>query len=85
MMHIINHVGDPTADASRILVLGYGFLVLVMVSMYTATSASRITAEKLVHPVHGKKDLPGRKVLTWNSYVGALKEHHDIVATGMPW
>ncbi len=33
MMHVINHVGDPASDASRILILGYSFLVLVMVSM----------------------------------------------------
>jgi hypothetical protein len=65
--------------------LGYGFLVLVMVSMYTATSASRITAEKLVHPVHGKKDLPGRPVETWSRYTTNLLEHHGIVATGRSW
>jgi hypothetical protein len=68
-----------------VLVLGYGFLVLVMVSMYTATSASRITAEKLVHPVHGKKDLLGGNVLTWNRYTTNLLEHHGITATGRNW
>lgn len=84
-MHVLSHVGDPSADASRILMLGYGFLVLVMVSMYTATSASRITAEKLVHPVHGKKDLIGRKVETWSRYTAALQKHHNIVAEGRNW
>jgi hypothetical protein len=67
------------------LVLGYGFLVLVMVSMYTATSASRITAEKLVHPVHGKKDLQGRRVETWHRYTTNLLEHHSITAEGRNW
>ncbi|WIA44152.1 hypothetical protein OEZ86_010489 [Tetradesmus obliquus] len=112
LVHVLSHVGDPSADASRILMLGYGFLVLVMVSMYTATSASRITAEKLVHPVHGKKDLVGRPVsygvakitaeklvhpvhgkkdlvgrpvLTWSRYMTALKDHHNIEATGHSW
>ncbi|KAF6257204.1 ligand-gated ion channel-domain-containing protein [Scenedesmus sp. NREL 46B-D3] len=85
LVHVLSHVGDPSADASRILMLGYGFLVLVMVSMYTATSASRITAEKLVHPVHGKKDLPGREVWTWSRYTTNLLDHHGIAATGRDW
>jgi hypothetical protein len=33
LMHVINHVGDPASDAARILILGYSFLALVMVSM----------------------------------------------------
>ncbi|KAF8061162.1 eif3g-a [Scenedesmus sp. PABB004] len=59
LVHVLTHVGDPGSDASRVVVLGYAFLVLVMVSMYTATSASRITAEKLVHPVHRHEGLGG--------------------------
>eukprot|EP00879_Flechtneria_rotunda_P013528 GHRR01014126.1.p1 GENE.GHRR01014126.1~~GHRR01014126.1.p1 ORF type:complete len:354 (+),score=77.98 GHRR01014126.1:511-1572(+) len=85
LMHVVSHVGDPATDASRILVLGYGFLVLVMVSMYTASSASSITAERLAHPVHSMKDLKGRSVITWDAYVAKLKYRHGITATGHKW
>lgn len=44
-----------------------------------------ISAEKLVHPIHSQKDLPGQKVVTWSSYVEVLKERHNIDATGLPW
>eukprot|EP00879_Flechtneria_rotunda_P019430 GHRR01020408.1.p1 GENE.GHRR01020408.1~~GHRR01020408.1.p1 ORF type:complete len:473 (+),score=113.43 GHRR01020408.1:178-1419(+) len=84
IFHVITHVGDPATDAARILVLGYAMLVLVMISMYTATSASRFTAKKLVHSIQGPEDLPGRRVVTWEYYTTTM-ERYNVNATGMPW
>lgn len=32
---VVPHVGDPKTWASRILVLGYAFMVLIMVHLFT--------------------------------------------------
>jgi hypothetical protein len=48
MVHVFTHVGDPESDASRVLMLGYGFLTLVMVG---ARLAGRVYSHvyKYVH------------------------------------
>jgi hypothetical protein len=34
-VQVVPHVGDPKTWASRVLVLGYAFLVLIMVHLFT--------------------------------------------------
>jgi len=35
LLQVVPHVGDPKTWASRVLVLGYAFLVLIMVHLFT--------------------------------------------------
>ena len=43
----------------------YGFLIVIIVHLYTATLASRLTALRLANNVKSKADLPGKPVETW--------------------
>jgi hypothetical protein len=85
VLHIMNHVGDPLAPASRVLILCYAFLALLLINMYTASSASNINALTLVAPVSSYSDLQGKRVLTWDKYVPSLQRYHNITATGYRW
>jgi hypothetical protein len=85
ILHIFNHVGDPLAPASRVLILCYAFLTLLLMNMYTASSASNINALTLKAPVHSFGELQGKRVLTWDKYVDGLKQDHNITATGHRW
>ncbi|GBF93621.1 hypothetical protein Rsub_06343 [Raphidocelis subcapitata] len=84
MMHIHAHIGDPATWGSRVLVLAYGFLIVILVHLYTATLASRLTAQRLANDVKSKADLPGKPVETWESYQGLLRKY-SIDAAGLPW
>jgi hypothetical protein len=84
MVEVHTHVGDPMTWASRVLTLAYGFLVLIMVHLYTATSASQLTKLRLSNDVKSKADLPGKAVETWDEYVGLLRKY-SIDSTGLPW
>jgi hypothetical protein len=61
------------------------YLIAFAVVVVAASSASRISSVKLVHPVHSYHDLHDKRVLTWDNYIDALKDHHNITATGHPW
>lgn len=65
LRHIHAHVGDPGTWGARVLVLAYGFLIVIMVHLYTATLASRLTQQRLANNIQSKADLPGKPVQTW--------------------
>ncbi|KAI8474114.1 MAG: hypothetical protein J3K34DRAFT_495859 [Monoraphidium minutum] len=84
MMHIHSHTGDPATWGARVLMLAYGFLIVIMVHLYTATLASRLTQQRLANDINSKADLPGKPVQTWESYQGLLRKY-SIDAAGLPW
>jgi hypothetical protein len=43
----------------------YGFLIVIMIHLYTATLASRLTQQRLANDIRSKADLPGKPVETW--------------------
>ncbi len=55
-----------------------------MVHLYTATSASRFTQQRLSNTINSKADLPGKAVETWTEYVGIMRKY-GIMADGLPW
>jgi uncharacterized membrane protein len=81
-----NEVDDPRSQASRVLVITYAFLVLILMNMYVAFSAAQIFRIQLVthQGISSYQDLGGKKVLTWDDYVPLLKEY-NITATGHAW
>lgn len=90
-------MGDPRTWASRVLVLGWAFLVVIMVHLFTggwcvcglaatrlcyvtthtvtlpppippsktATTASKLTMQRLANDISDKSDLPGKAVESW--------------------
>ncbi|KAF8061164.1 hypothetical protein HT031_004626 [Scenedesmus sp. PABB004] len=121
MVQVNTHVGDPQTWASRLLVLGYAFLALIMVHLFTgqrgraaqhstapapaphaarhaltarrgrrrgrcraATTASKLTMQRLANDITSKADLPGKAVETWDPYVPLLRKY-SIDADGLPW
>ncbi len=64
--------------------LAYGFLVMIMLHIYTAASAVQLTAETVNTKVSSPADLQGRPVVTWDSYVSLLAKR-NLAPDGMPW
>ena len=81
---IHDNVGDPRTWAAKVLVLPYCFLVLLMINLYTGTTAARLTNLQLENNIKSRTDLPGKAVETWTESV-ALMRKYGIDADGLPW
>ena len=57
-------------------------MVLVLVTLYTATTTANITAVTLQSAVRGLPDLPGKAVVTWVDYVQDIAKY-GVAAAGM--
>ncbi|WIA44160.1 hypothetical protein OEZ86_010495 [Tetradesmus obliquus] len=84
MVQVPTHVGDPKTWASKTLVLGYAFLALIMVHLFTATTASKMTMQQLANDIKSRADLPGKKVISWEPYLPLLRKY-SIDADAVPW
>lgn len=84
VMEYSSHVGDPKSWATRLIMLAYAFLVLIVVNLYTASSAAYLTQQKLDNSISSKADLPGKSVETWTNYV-SLVQKYSINAVGLRW
>ncbi|WIA23669.1 hypothetical protein OEZ85_000370 [Tetradesmus obliquus] len=84
MVQVPTHVGDPKTWASKVLVLGYAFLALIIVHLFTATTANKLTMQRLANDITSKADLPGKKVISWEPYVPLLRKY-SIDASPMAW
>jgi hypothetical protein len=82
MIH--DKTGDPQTWAARVLALPYCFLVLLMVNLYTGTTAARLTNLKLENDIKDRTDLPGKAVQTWTESVAYMRKY-SIDADGLPW
>jgi len=49
-----------------------------------ATTASKMTMQRLANDISSKADLPGKKVMSWEPYVPLLRKY-SIDATAQPW
>lgn len=54
----------PRSVAGRLATVGFVIVGIIAVSQFTASLASRLTAERLTSPVAGVEDLGGRRVAT---------------------
>ncbi|GBF92327.1 glutamate receptor [Raphidocelis subcapitata] len=80
-----NDMGESHA-AGNIIVLAFAFMMLVLVSLYTAVTSSNLTANRLTSAITGLHDLPGKKVLTWeDKYYTNFLGQEGINSTGWPW
>ncbi|WIA18264.1 hypothetical protein OEZ85_009732 [Tetradesmus obliquus] len=77
-------VGDPHTWASKVLVLGYAALTVVMVHLFTASTAGIMTAKNLANDIKGVDDLAGKTVQTWEGYMTSLRDT-SYDAVGLPW
>jgi hypothetical protein len=83
-MDVDNNTADPSFWAGKTLCLGYGFLVLIMLHIYTAASAVQLTQEKSSNQITSITDLQGRPVITPFNYVQPLAKR-SLFPTGAPW
>jgi ionotropic glutamate receptor len=70
--------------ASNFVVLAFAFMMLVVVTVYTANTTANITATRLQSTIRGVEDLPGKVVGTWEDYVPDLAKV-GVTAIGFPW
>ena len=68
----------------NVLILGYAFFMLVIVTLFTASTTANITATRLQTVIRGIQDLPGKQVATWEGYLPTL-QRIGINAIGLPW
>jgi hypothetical protein len=85
LMKMWNHVGDPKAPATKVLVLTWGFLILILMHLYTAVSASIIHQKSLQLYITSFDQLKDARVLTANKYVPIVAEDLNIAADGHSW
>lgn len=57
----------------RLVVIGYGFLVLILVNTYVANLTAFLTLSHIKSSIKEIKDLPGKKVASGGGYVRALR------------
>lgn len=70
---------------SNLVVLVYGFMLLVLVTLFTANTTANITATRLQSNIQSVRDLPGKSVASWTGYTSSLKDMYGIEAVGYPW
>lgn len=68
----------------NIVILGYAFFMLVIVTLFTASTTANITATRLQTTIRGIQDLPNKQVATWEGYISVL-QRMGINAVGLPW
>lgn len=71
-------------SAVNLIIVIYGFMLLVLVTLYTANTTANITATRLRSNIRSLADLPDKRVVTWTDYVGQLRRY-SINAYGFPW
>jgi Bacterial extracellular solute-binding proteins, family 3/Ligand-gated ion channel len=74
----------PLSFASNFIVLAFAFMMLVVVTVYTANTTANITATRLQSTIRGVQDLPGKVVGTWDDLVPELVKL-GITPLGLPW
>ena len=84
MMQVDSHVGDPNTWAARSVLLAYGFLVVIIVHLYTVAVAVELTTDQLSNTITGLSDLPRKRVETAETYRDSLKAH-SVFADPKPW
>jgi hypothetical protein len=85
LMKMWNHVGDPKAPASKVLVLTWGFLILILMHLYTAVSATIIHKRTPQLNISGLDQLQNARVLTAHKYVPIVQKDLNVTADGHSW
>ncbi|KAK9804717.1 hypothetical protein WJX72_001753 [[Myrmecia] bisecta] len=81
---LVTHEEYYVSGATRIIEFAYAFLIVVMVSLYTANTTVQVTAVHFKGSIQSIADLPGKVVGTWTNYMDILKKY-NIKAIGLPW
>jgi hypothetical protein len=68
---------------ARIVVFAYGFVLLIILALYTANAAAQLTA-RLASDVRGPSDLRGRAVGAWATLTPRLQAM-GISAVPLAW
>ena len=81
-MQVQDQIG--VSFAANLVILAYAFLMLVMVTLFTANTTAHLTTQQLMNPIRGVQDLPGKAVVTWTDYTDTLSKY-GVVAAGKKW
>lgn len=86
MLRVVGMADSPIAKTlpAQIVLWGFGLLLMLVVALYTASSAAIFTKARMVTSVKTLEDLRGKAVGTWTPYVPRLKEL-GIAATPFVW
>ena len=61
---------------SRLVVAGYGFMIIIIMNTYTANLAAFLTVQGLVTSIKGTNDLVGLAVASTPTYASSLSRSH---------
>ncbi|KAG2429899.1 hypothetical protein HXX76_010679 [Chlamydomonas incerta] len=71
---------------ARMTILGYGFLVLILLNTYMAVLASRLTVSSIKMNIKGLSDLAAKPVGTFVDYVDLVKSRTSLLSVvPLPW
>ena len=51
--------------AGNLIIMIFAFMMLILVTLYTANTAANLTATRLSTNIRSVEDLPGKRVGTW--------------------
>ncbi|KAG1665829.1 hypothetical protein FOA52_005864 [Chlamydomonas sp. UWO 241] len=63
---------EPMTVPSRVAVLAYGLLVMLMLALFTANTAAQVTTAALSSAINGPGDLSGKYIATWPQTIDRL-------------
>ncbi len=75
----------PLSFPSNFIVLAFSFMMLVIVTVYTANTTANITTTRLQSTIRGAQDLPGKAVGSWSDYKSELSKYGVILTSSLPW
>ncbi|KAG2429089.1 hypothetical protein HXX76_011329 [Chlamydomonas incerta] len=83
---LLNTVDEPrvTSLPAKLMALGWGLVVLVTISTYTAGLTARLTAVNIQTRISGIADLPGHRVGTWDAIAKNFMKY-GIRPEPLPW
>ena len=72
--------GGPEGNSfpSRLIILAYGLLVVLILALFTANTAAYVTTKALTSTIRSTQDLPGKKVGAWHMLRDRLKSNFHL-------
>lgn len=86
LLHMTNSHEPPTGSSlpAHIVLWAWGLLVMIVLSLYTGTTAAIMTTRSLTEGINSRADLAGKAVGTWTDYLEKLAKD-GIPAIGYKW
>jgi len=74
---------EGASVASKVVIMGYGLLVVLMLALFTANTAAQVTTSFLTTTVSSPEQLVGKTVATWRLFYDRLVDNYGYSANDL--